>query len=119
MKRYLFFGFCVALYQINTALATNLQPPVIVTATRTAQTADETLASATVITQADIARLQARSVEDLLRGIPGLNIVNNGGAGKQTSFFLRGTESDHILVLIDGVRVGSVTSGTTSFENIS
>lgn len=118
MRSFLFIGFCVVLYQIGYASASNIQPPVIVTATRTAQTADETLASATVITQADIARLQARSVEDLLRGVPGLNIVNSGGPGKQTSFFLRGTESDHVLVLIDGIRVGSVTSGTTSFENI-
>ncbi len=118
MRSYLLFGFFVALCSTGYVSANNVQPPVIVTATRTAQTADETLASATVITQADIARLQARSVEDLLRGVPGLNIVNNGGPGKQTSFFLRGTESDHVLVLIDGVRVGSVTSGTTSFENI-
>lgn len=98
--------------------ANNIQAPVIVTATRTAQTTDETLASVSVITRADIERLQARSMEDLLRGIPGLNIANSGGPGKQTSFFLRGTEADHVLVLIDGIKAGSVTSGTTSFENL-
>ena len=118
MKLFLFFVIHVVAFQASYTFANNIQPPVIVTATRTAQSADETLASTTVITQADIARLQARSVEYLLRGVPGLNIVNSGGPGKQTAFFLRGTESDHILVLIDGVRVGSVTSGTTSFENI-
>ena len=114
MKLFLFFVIHVVAFQASYTFANNIQPPVIVTATRTAQSADETLASTTVITKADIARLQARSVEDLLRGVPGLNIVNSGGPGKQTAFFLRGTESDHILVLIDGVRVGSVTSGTTS-----
>lgn len=92
--------------------------PVIVTATRTARTADETLASVTVITRQDIERLQAQSVQDLLRGVPGVSIANNGGPGKATSVFLRGTESDHVLVLIDGIKVGSATLGTTAFEHI-
>ena len=65
---------------------------VIVTATRTAKTADETLSSVTVISRKDIERRQARSVEDLLRGTQGISIANNGGAGKNTSVFMRGTE---------------------------
>jgi len=92
--------------------------PVIVTATRTAETASETLASVTVVTRADLERRQARSVPDALRGIPGLAISNTGGPGKATSFFLRGTESDHVLVLIDGIEVGSATLGTTPFQNL-
>lgn len=92
--------------------------PIIVTATRTAQTADETLAAVTVITRQDIERQQATSVVDLLRGTPGLGLSNNGGLGKATSVFLRGTESDHVLVLIDGVKVGSATLGTTAFQDI-
>ncbi len=92
--------------------------PIVVTATRTAKTADETLASVTVITRADIEREQARSFGDLLRGVPGIGISNNGGLGKATSLFLRGTESDHILVLIDGVKVGSATLGTAPFQHI-
>jgi vitamin B12 transporter len=92
--------------------------PIIVTATRTAQTADETLAAVTVITRRDIERSQAQSVQDLLRGEPGVSISNNGGPGKATSVFLRGTESDHVLVLIDGVKVGSATLGTTAFQDI-
>jgi len=92
--------------------------PIIVTANRTAQTADETLASVTVITRDDIQRQQAESVQDLLRGVPGLSIANNGGAGKATSLYLRGTESDHLLVLIDGVKVGSATLGSTAFQHL-
>jgi len=99
-------------------IADNTGDPIIVTATRMAQTADESLASVTVITRDDIQRQQAQSVQDLLRGVPGLSIANNGGAGKTTSLFLRGTEADHLLVLIDGVRVGSATLGTTAFQNI-
>jgi len=94
------------------------EKPIIVTATRTAQTADETLAAVTVITRQEMERLQVRSIEDLFRGLPGISIANSGGPGKLTTVFMRGTESDHVQVLIDGIRVGSATSGTTSFENI-
>ena len=89
-----------------------------VTATRMAQTADETLAPVLVITREDIERSQAQSVADLLRDQPGISISNSGGQGKYTSVFLRGTNSDQVLVLIDGVKVGSATSGTTAFEDI-
>ena len=62
---------------------------IVVTATRTPQTIDQTLASVSVISREDIERQQAQSVQDLLRGTPGLSIANNGGAGKSTSIFLR------------------------------
>jgi len=92
--------------------------PVIVTATRTAQTVDESLASVTVITREEIEQLQVQSLQDLLRGVAGLDISNNGGAGKTTSIFMRGTESGHVLVLIDGIKVGSVTLGRVAFQDI-
>lgn len=89
-----------------------------ITAHRTAQSNVDSLASVTVIDRAEIERRQAQSVPDALRGVPGLNFSNNGGLGKATSMFLRGTESDHVLVLVDGIRVGSATLGTTSFQDI-
>lgn len=92
--------------------------PVVVTATRTARTVDETLASVTVITREDIERLQASSVEEVLRGVPGVTLANNGGVGKVTSMFLRGANSDHVLVLVNGVKVGSATLGTTAIQDI-
>ena len=104
------------LYSV-TAIAADADA-VIVTATRTAQTVDDSLASVSVITRADIERLQAQSLQDLLRGIAGISVANNGGAGKYTALFMRGTESDHVLVLIDGVKVGSATSGSTAFQDI-
>ncbi|HWU52222.1 MAG TPA: TonB-dependent vitamin B12 receptor [Tahibacter sp.] len=91
---------------------------IIVTATRTAVTVDDSLAPVNVITRQDIERLQARSLLDLLRGLPGVSLSNNGGPGKQTSLFLRGTESDHLLVLIDGVRIGSATAGSAAFQDL-
>jgi vitamin B12 transporter len=92
--------------------------PIIVTATRTAQTADEALASVTVIPREEIERRRATSVQEVLRGVPGLGVTNSGGLGKPSSVFLRGTESDHVLVLVDGIRTGSASLGTTAFEDI-
>ncbi len=100
------------------ALAADALDDVIVTATRTVQSADETLVPVTVITREDIERTQAATVAEALRTVPGLFVANNGGAGKPTSVFLRGTESDHVLVLIDGIEAGSATSGTMPFENL-
>ncbi len=92
--------------------------PVIITATRTAQTVDASLSAVTVITAADIARLQPQSLTDLFAGLPGISISNNGGQGKITSVFLRGTSASELLVMIDGIKVGSATAGTTPFEQI-
>ncbi|MGK0673869.1 MAG: TonB-dependent vitamin B12 receptor [Halothiobacillaceae bacterium] len=100
------------------SFATDALDDVIVTATRTVQTADATLAPVILITREDIERTQATSVAEALQSVPGVSIANTGGAGKQTSVFLRGTESDHVLVLVDGVKIGSATTGTTPFENI-
>ncbi len=110
----------VAIYTVSVSVHAEEIPQdaIVVTATRTAHTADDTLASVTVITRQDIERLQARSIEDLLRGELGVSISNNGGPGKATSVFFRGTNSDHVLVLIDGIKVGSATLGTTAFQDI-
>ncbi|ALP52896.1 ligand-gated channel protein [Candidatus Tenderia electrophaga] len=92
--------------------------PIIVTATRTAQTGDQTLAPVTVINRDDIERQQATSVTELLRATPGVDFSNNGGRGKATSLFLRGTASDHVLVLIDGIEMGSATTGQAAIEDL-
>ena len=90
----------------------------VVTATRTAVTVDQSLAAVEVIDHDQILRSQARSVPELLRGRAGINLSNQGGTGKLTTLFMRGTESDHVLVLIDGVRVGSSTSGLVAFQDL-
>lgn len=91
---------------------------VIVTAARVSQPIDQALASVTVITRADIERAQARSIDELLAGVEGLALSRAGGAGQVTSVFLRGSESDHTLWLIDGVRIGSVTTGIPALQDL-
>ena len=90
--------------------------PVVVTATRTAQTVDASLAAVSVINRDQIDRLQPASVTEILQSIPGLSVSNTGGLGQPSTVFLRGSEFDHVLVLIDGIKVGSVTLGATAFQ---
>lgn len=91
---------------------------VVVTATRTAISANDALSPVEVITRDDIARSQARSLPDLLRGRAGISIGNQGGLGKLSTLSMRGSETDHVLVLVDGVRIGSPTSGLASFQDL-
>ena len=116
-------ALAAALFPVSTpataALPTAVDiAPVMVTATRTARTQDQALAAVTVIGREEIERLQPQSLPDLLRGRAGISLANNGGPGKATSLFLRGTESDHVLVLVDGVKIGSATSGGAALQDI-
>ncbi|MFN3580508.1 MAG: TonB-dependent vitamin B12 receptor [Pseudomonas sp.] len=103
-------SFCLA-----NSLSLNDQ---MVTATRTALSASEGIASVSVIERADIERLQASSVAELLRRVPGINLSNNGGHGKNEALGIRGTNSNHVLVLIDGIRQGSATTGDVALQNL-
>lgn len=121
MKRIILWSVFYFCFQVSFAVAEgteNLSDAVVVTATRTAQTAEESLSSVTVITQEQIENQQATSIQELLRSVAGISIVNNGGEGKNSSLFLRGTNSDHILVLVDGVKIGSATLGRPAFQLI-
>jgi vitamin B12 transporter len=91
---------------------------VVVTAARTPQRADEVIPDTTVITNEEITRAGAGSVADLLRRQRGVEIVRNGGAGTSTSVYLRGANSNQVVVLIDGVRIGSSTTGSASWNAI-
>jgi vitamin B12 transporter len=70
----------------------------------------------TVVTAKDIATQQFRSVPDILAAIPGLNVVQTGGAGGQSSVFTRGTNANHTKILIDGIDVGDVTNANGAFD---
>ncbi|MDH5824870.1 TonB-dependent vitamin B12 receptor [Luteimonas sp. RD2P54] len=91
---------------------------VIVTATRNEIALADSLVPAQVIDRAEIERSQALTLPDLLRGRAGINLVNSGGPGKQSSLFMRGAGSNQILVLLDGVRVGSATAGLPALQDI-
>jgi vitamin B12 transporter len=100
------------------AQTNNELEPVIVTATRTAQTMDETLASVSVITRQTIEASGAQSIDEILRTQTGIHITRAGGMGNTTGIHLRGTNSGHVLILIDGVRAGLAASGTPAWGEI-
>ena len=91
---------------------------VVVTATRTPVSIADSVVPVQVIDREQIDRSQANSVLDLLRGRAGLDFANQGGAGKLTSLFLRGTASNQVLVLVDGVRIGTATSGMPALQDL-
>ena len=91
-------------------------PNMVVTATRSEVAKNQLAASATVYTRKDIERLQVQTLPDLLKGTSGIDMTQQGGYGKIASVFMRGTNPDQLLVLIDGIKAGSVTAGTTPFR---
>lgn len=90
----------------------------VVTATRTLQDADTALAQISVITRADIEAAGLVNLTELLQRKAGVEIRATGGAGQPSGVFIRGANSQHTLVLVDGLRLGSSTSGAAAFENI-
>ena len=91
---------------------------VIVTATRAQTRAQAVISDVTVITRAQIESGAGRTVGELLARQAGVQTSSNGGLGKTSSIYIRGTENRHVLLLVDGVRFGSSTSGTPNFDSI-
>lgn len=91
----------------------------VITANRTVEDRKDSTAAVTVFTRADIDRLQPVNVTDLLTRVPGVQIQQSGGRGSTTGVFIRGTKTAQTLVLIDGVRVGSASSGGASLQHLN
>jgi len=92
---------------------------IIVTATRSSIATKNATVPVTVIDREQIELSLAKDLSQILRFEAGLDIGRNGGPGQATSVFLRGTESNHTLVLVDGVRINPGTIGGAAFQNIN
>jgi vitamin B12 transporter len=90
----------------------------VVTASRTAMSADRLLASVSVVTRQDIERYNYQSLAEAISSLPGVDIANNGGLGKLTSLFIRGTESNHTQILLNGVKLATSEFGAPQLEHI-
>lgn len=101
----------------QTASDHSLQP-VLVTASRTAQKAGDVLADNVVITAEEIAESGQTTLIDLLQTKRGVEIKRNGGAGNSADVYLRGANGKQTILLIDGVRSVSSTSGTPTWSTI-
>ncbi|NUU67586.1 TonB-dependent vitamin B12 receptor BtuB [Enterobacteriaceae bacterium BIT-l23] len=97
----------------------NTDDTLVVSASRFPQPVSSVLAPTSVVTREDINRWQATSVADILSRLPGVDIAQNGGLGQINSLFIRGTESRHVLLLIDGIRMnGAGISGSSDLSQI-
>ena len=93
--------------------------PVVVTATRTQTELSNLPQTVTVVSREDIEESKVETIGDLLRAVTGVQVQQTGGRGTSTSVFIRGSESDEVLTLIDGVQVNSVTLGAFDFANLT
>jgi len=105
-----------AVYAADAANGNTLD--ITVVTPRADQPLDRPLASSTLITAEDIRKSQAPDVATLLRSVAGVVVSQTGGVGKSTSLYLRGTNFNQVLVLIDGVRVNSATTGATAIDQL-
>lgn len=89
----------------------------VVTANRFPQPVSSVLAPTTVVTREQIDRWQSKTLVDVMRRLPGVDIAQNGGMGQSSSMFIRGTNSNHVLILIDGIRLNQ--AGITGSSDLS
>lgn len=117
-------AFAPALSLLSLAIASSIQAqdieinPVIVTATRQEQRANESIASVSVIERDEIIQAGVNTLGELLSKGPGVEFSRQGSPGSAETVFIRGANGGHTLVLIDGVRIGSASLGTTALEAI-
>jgi vitamin B12 transporter len=91
---------------------------VVVTASRAPQALSSVLADISVVDRTTIERSGATGVADVLARLPGLEFARNGGPGTATSVFIRGSDTRHTAVYIDGVRLDSQSTGGALWEQI-
>ncbi|WNC70104.1 TonB-dependent receptor [Thalassotalea nanhaiensis] len=101
------------------AANTDIDDQMLVTANRNQQEQFLALSANAVITSEQIKSMQVGNISELLDTVAGISVVQQGGAGQATSIFMRGTNSNHTLILVDGVRINSATLGTTNLTAIS
>jgi len=92
---------------------------IVVTGTRIPTNISESLSAVTVLQRADIERYQESDLFGLMSRVPSISFVRNGGRGSSTSMSLRGNQSDHSMFLIDGVRIGSATTGGAALASLN
>lgn len=92
---------------------------IVVTATRTPTRTSNIIAQTRVIDSEELQRYQGQTVVDVLKNQSGINITQSGGMGTISNFYMRGYDSKQVLVLIDGVRYSSISTGTSSLNLLS
>jgi vitamin B12 transporter len=100
------------------AFSQTMLPDTVITASRVLQRAQDALPDVSLITRADIERSQARDLPTLLQNLAGMEITQSGGMGGVASLFMRGAESRHALVLVDGLPMNNLNFNLAAFEHL-
>jgi vitamin B12 transporter len=114
-------GFCALLVLPSFGLISPCvadEDAVVVTATRVPKRFSELVNDVTVLTREELDRAGHSSLTNVLQGVPGIEVTQAGGFGGTAQVFLRGANAGHTLFLVDGMRVGSASTGLTAIENL-
>ena len=120
MRSKYFFISVLLLSFINptNAQETSTIENIIVSASKDEQKLEDVISSAIIINESEIVESGFRSVSDLLHSLGGINVSQNGGVGQLTSIFMQGSNSNHVLVLVDGVAINDLATGISAIQNI-
>ena len=94
-----------SLLPVAAMAAPQTEQPMVVTATRFAQPVASVLAPVNIVTRDEIDRLQVRTVTEVVRTLPGVEISSTGGRGQNATALVRGATASQTLILVDGVRI--------------
>jgi vitamin B12 transporter len=109
---------CVSMAIAPAAFSQSIQPDMVISASRVLQRAQDALPDVSIITRADIERSQARDVPTLLQNLVGMEVTQSGGMGGVASLFMRGAESRHALVLVDGLPMNNLNFNLAALEHL-
>ena len=120
MRSKYFFISVLLLSFINSANAqeTPAIENIIVSASKDEQRLEDVISPAIIINESEIVESGFRSLSDLLHSLGGINVSQNGGVGQLTSIFMQGSNSNHVLVLVDGVAINDLATGISAIQNI-
>ncbi|MBI3606726.1 MAG: TonB-dependent receptor [Nitrospirae bacterium] len=119
LRRSLAVVFLVLLISAPARAQGTSGPDLVIEGTKTGTPIEQMTGNVTVIDEQTINSMQVPTVSEVLRQVPGLDVVQSGGPGGQTSLFLRGGNSNHVLVLIDGVKVNDPTTGAFDMAHLT
>ncbi|MGL6262044.1 TonB-dependent receptor domain-containing protein [Vibrio sp. WXL103] len=98
--------------------AQEVDETMVITANRVEQGLEQVIAPISVVTRQEIEAYQAKSLTDVLRRLPGVEVTSNGGFGQTSSVFIRGASSNQTLVLVDGIRFNNSITAGINFNRI-
>ena len=118
MKKSILFALYLSIFSISLFAEDTDLNPIVVTGSRQSQRLSDVMTSVSVITREDIDRQKPQDLVDILQGEPGMEVRRSGGIGLSSSIFMRGANSNQVLVLVDGLNIVDEFTNGPSLPNI-